>query len=281
MTATDRRAERAASTARRFTVRPGRPAPARRDARRRGHELRALLPARDVGRAAALRAPRRAQAGQDHPARPERQPDLLLLARLRRRRDARACATPTGSTARRTCSGAGHRFNPNKVLIDPYARGTTSTLWDRVAACGPDDNVAHVDAQRRHRHDDYDWEGDQPLRPPDAGDGHLRDARPRLHQVADVGRAAPGDLPRRDREDPLPPEARRHRGRAAARLRVRRGRDQRDEPAHRPAAHQLLGLQPDQLLRPPRGLLRRARGGRATSASSATWSRPSTRPASR
>ncbi len=34
-------------------------------------------------------------------------------------------------------SGAGHRFNPNKVLIDPYGRGTTSTLWDRVAACGP------------------------------------------------------------------------------------------------------------------------------------------------
>ena len=27
--------------------------------------------------------------------------------------------------------GAGHRFNPNKVLIDPYGRGTTATLWDR------------------------------------------------------------------------------------------------------------------------------------------------------
>ena len=39
-------------------------------------------------------------------------------------------------------SGRGHRFNPNKVLVDPYAKGITTTLWDRGAACTPDDNVA-------------------------------------------------------------------------------------------------------------------------------------------
>src|SRR5690242_5913501 len=37
---------------------------------------------------------------------------------------------------------AGQRFNPKKVLIDPYARGNTNHLWSRVAACTPDDNVA-------------------------------------------------------------------------------------------------------------------------------------------
>jgi isoamylase len=60
--------------------------------------------------------------------------------------------------------GAGHRFNPNKVLIDPYGRGTTSTLWDRVAACGPDDNVEHSLSSVVIDMTDYDWEGDQPLR---------------------------------------------------------------------------------------------------------------------
>jgi isoamylase len=62
--------------------------------------------------------------------------------------------------------GSGHRFNPNKMLIDPYARGTTSTLWDRVAACGPDDNMTRslrsvvIDTRG------YDWEGDRPLNRP-------------------------------------------------------------------------------------------------------------------
>ncbi len=60
--------------------------------------------------------------------------------------------------------GAGHRFNPNKVLIDPYGRGTTSTLWDRVAACGPEDNLAHSLSSVVIDMTDYDWEGDQPLR---------------------------------------------------------------------------------------------------------------------
>ena len=191
-------------------------------------------------------------------------------------------AMPTGSTARSDLHGAGHRFNPNKVLIDPYGRGTTSTLWDRVAACGPDDNVDQLAAQRRHRH-----EG---LR---LGRRHSRSAgrcrRRSSTRCTSAGspsrrhraRSNPGTYLGRHREDPLPPEAGRHGGRAAARLRVRRGRDQRDEPAHRAAAHQLLGLQPDQLLQ-PRTRATASRPTRArTSASSGTWSRRSTRPASR
>jgi isoamylase len=61
---------------------------------------------------------------------------------------------------------AGHRFNPNKVLIGPYARGISKQLWSRADAVGPQDNLATsmrcavVDLAR------YDWEGDQPLKRP-------------------------------------------------------------------------------------------------------------------
>jgi isoamylase len=66
----------------------------------------------------------------------------------------------------RDLHGAGHRFNPNKVLIDPYARGITTELWKRGDACGPNDNLASsmrgvvIDARG------YDWEGDRPLKRP-------------------------------------------------------------------------------------------------------------------
>src|SRR5437868_887875 len=35
---------------------------------------------------------------------------------------------------------AGERFNPNKVLISPYARAISRDLWDRARAIGPEDN---------------------------------------------------------------------------------------------------------------------------------------------
>ena len=59
--------------------------------------------------------------------------------------------------------GQGHRFNPNKVLIDPHAHGNPLPLWDRGRACDPFDNV---DASMRSvviDGNDYDWEGDKPL----------------------------------------------------------------------------------------------------------------------
>jgi isoamylase len=61
---------------------------------------------------------------------------------------------------------AGHRFNRNKVVIDPYARGNSHSLWDRRSACTPEDNVRTsmrsvvIDASG------YDWEGDKPLNRP-------------------------------------------------------------------------------------------------------------------
>ncbi|WIM92824.1 glycogen debranching protein GlgX [Actinoplanes oblitus] len=60
----------------------------------------------------------------------------------------------------------GHRFDPGKVLLDPYARAVWSDAFDRVAACRPGDNldgslrgvVVDLDA--------YDWAGDTPPRRP-------------------------------------------------------------------------------------------------------------------
>jgi isoamylase len=60
----------------------------------------------------------------------------------------------------------GHRFNRNKVIIDPYAKGNTNNLWDRGAACGMDDNLAQSMRSVVLATDDYDWEGDTPLRRP-------------------------------------------------------------------------------------------------------------------
>ena len=60
----------------------------------------------------------------------------------------------------------GHRFNKNKVLIDPYARGNTNSIWTRAGACGPADNVATSMRSVVIDTADYDWEGDRPLNRP-------------------------------------------------------------------------------------------------------------------
>jgi isoamylase len=62
--------------------------------------------------------------------------------------------------------GTGHRFNRNKVLIDPYARGNTKTLWNREAACGPEDNLTTSMRSVVIDVSAYDWEGDRPLNRP-------------------------------------------------------------------------------------------------------------------
>jgi glycogen operon protein len=60
----------------------------------------------------------------------------------------------------------GLRFDSQKVLIDPYARANTRTLWQRAMACAPGDNVAAslrsvvVDTRS------HDWQGDRPLARP-------------------------------------------------------------------------------------------------------------------
>ncbi len=61
---------------------------------------------------------------------------------------------------------AGHRFNPNKLLIDPYSRGNTDSLWERADACGPEDNVRTSMRSVVIDTSGYDWEGDRPLNRP-------------------------------------------------------------------------------------------------------------------
>lgn len=66
---------------------------------------------------------------------------------------------PSGDTVTQTL---GYRFNPNKVVVDPYSRANVNTRWVAAAAKDGSDNVATtmrsvvVDATR------YDWQGDAP-----------------------------------------------------------------------------------------------------------------------
>ena len=62
--------------------------------------------------------------------------------------------------------GVGHRFNRKKVLIDPYARGNTNSLWGRADACGPDDNLKTSMRSVVIDTSGYNWEGDRPLKRP-------------------------------------------------------------------------------------------------------------------
>jgi isoamylase len=58
-------------------------------------------------------------------------------------------------------SRSGCRFNPNKVLIDPYSLGNVNSLWDRGQAVGPQDNVTSSMRSIVLDPGDYDWEGDE------------------------------------------------------------------------------------------------------------------------
>lgn len=62
--------------------------------------------------------------------------------------------------------GTGHRFNKNKVLIDPYSKSNSNALWNRIDALGPEDNL--VTSMRSVVIDisDYNWEDDRPLNRP-------------------------------------------------------------------------------------------------------------------
>jgi len=61
---------------------------------------------------------------------------------------------------------SGNRFNGNKVLIDPYARGNADTLWNANAAKDATDNVASSMRSIVIDTGAYDWEGDTPLNTP-------------------------------------------------------------------------------------------------------------------
>jgi glycogen operon protein len=58
----------------------------------------------------------------------------------------------------------GHRFDPSKVLLDPYGRSVVGQEnYDRQAACHPGENSPYALRNVVVDHRDYDWEGDTPL----------------------------------------------------------------------------------------------------------------------
>ena len=58
----------------------------------------------------------------------------------------------------------GMRFNPAKVLLDPYSRAVVDNhVYDREAACGKNDNIASCMKSVIAPNNSYDWEGDTPL----------------------------------------------------------------------------------------------------------------------
>jgi isoamylase len=56
----------------------------------------------------------------------------------------------------------GHRFDPDKDLLDPWARAVSCRLWDRKRARRPGDNRASS-MRGIVVEEEYDWEGDRPL----------------------------------------------------------------------------------------------------------------------
>ena len=60
----------------------------------------------------------------------------------------------------------GHRFDPEKVLVDPYSKGNCLALWDRGAACMPGDNLHKSMRSVVIDTNNYDWESDAPLKKP-------------------------------------------------------------------------------------------------------------------
>ncbi len=57
----------------------------------------------------------------------------------------------------------GHRFNPEKLLLDPYAKAISSKYYQRHAAENPGDNVGVAAKSVVADLSTYDWEGDRPL----------------------------------------------------------------------------------------------------------------------
>jgi len=65
--------------------------------------------------------------------------------------------------------GRGMRFDPTKVLLDPYGRGVAvPPKYSRQAATQPGDNAATAMKSVVVDTSAYDWEGDEPLRRPAA-----------------------------------------------------------------------------------------------------------------
>jgi isoamylase len=67
------------------------------------------------------------------------------------------------------CPATGLRFDPSKLLLDPYGRRViVPGNYNRQAAVNPGDNAACAMKNMVVDLSSYDWENDQPLRTPSA-----------------------------------------------------------------------------------------------------------------
>ena len=60
----------------------------------------------------------------------------------------------------------GDRFQRNKVVLDPYTRGISTSLWNRADASGSSDNVRTCMRGMVVDLSEFEWEGDRPLNRP-------------------------------------------------------------------------------------------------------------------
>lgn len=58
-------------------------------------------------------------------------------------------------------AAAGHRFDFEKILIDPYSRAVSMKRWQRESALGPGDNLYKSMRSIVLDEDDYDWENEK------------------------------------------------------------------------------------------------------------------------
>ena len=167
----------------------------------------------------------------------------------------------------------GHRFNPHKLLLDPYVKAVTGDFtWDFADARGYDPSVPDgsggmstaSDAAGMPKGivvaDDFDWKGDRPLNRPlrfsVIYETHVRG----LTRHPSSGVAHPGTFRGVIEKIPYLQGAGRHRRGAPAGAGVRRaGRTRTSNPLTGRASQELLGLQHHQLLRAQGPLLRRRR----------------------
>ena len=155
----------AAPPARRFTVRRGGPHPLGATPDAEGTNFALFSRHATVGRAAPLRAPRLA-AGRSRRSTldPERQPDLLLLARLRRRASTPGMGYAYRVDGPKDLHGARPPVQPEQGADRPVRPrhdhrrcGTGSRPAARRTTSAHSLRSVVIDMT------DYDWEGDQPL----------------------------------------------------------------------------------------------------------------------
>ena len=256
----------------------------RRNLGRKGREFRAVFRERDKGRTVSVRRNGREGTGTHRTARIHRR----SLARLRAGRSNRARSTATACTAR-TSRKPGHRFNPNKLLLDPYAKAHVGELkWDPAVfgytldADGDDLTFDERDSapfMQKCQVVDPDLHLDARDARSRAVGPHdlLRNARARLHEAPSGGAGAHARHvrgPRAEGGHRAHQEPRRDVGRTDADPRVR----QRQLSA-RQGPHATTGATTRSASSPPIRAISRA--ARASSPSSRRWSTGCTKPASK